>query len=231
MAEHKHQYIKLPKDFIQNYMNTKNKKGLIIAYLFFHTTIDKEIYTSIDCMCCELQLSTKSHGERRNQNVVKDILLELIYENIVQFIPTEYCMKFGSISNSQLFKLKLNNQAEIFNPASKYVKIEKEEYDNIIKIKNNQLHRIFNIFYQIKSYVCMDNDCLHVCYPSIKKLCKLCGCSDNTLLNAIIMLCDNKLIYIYKLNDEERVIINRNIEYVFALEQYSKDCIMQEFAA
>lgn len=224
-------YIKIPKDFVRNNMNTKDKKGLLISYLFFHTTYDKEIYTSIDCICSELKLSTKSHGTRRSQNIIKDLLLELIKENVIIFIKTQYCTCLETVANNQLFKIKLNNESSLFNMDSNYVRIEKYEYDAIFAINNQQLNKIFNIYYQIKSHVCMDDDCLHICYPSIKTLCNLCNCSDNTLSSVIKILYDHKLIYLYKFNESEKITINRNIEYVFALERYSKEQVFNEFVA
>ena len=224
-------YIKLPKEFIKSNMKTTNKKGLLISYLFFHTTYDKEIYTSIDCICSELKLSTKSHGTRRSQNIIKNLLEELINEKIIKFVPTEYCDCFQSITNDQLFKIALNYEADLFNINSGYIRIEKYEYDAMIKINNNQLNKIFNIYYQIKSYICMDENCLHICYPSLKTLCNLCRCSDDTLSKALKILYDNKLIYLYKFNNEEKIKINRNIEYVFALEKYNKIQIFNEFVA
>lgn len=224
-------YIKIPKEFVKINMNTKNKKCLLISYLFFHTTYDKDVYTTIDCICSELKLSTKSHGVRRSQNVIKDLLVELIRDNIIQFIPTSYCENLDQIANNQLFKIKINYESQFFNMNSNYIRIEKYEYDMIMSINSQQLNKIFNIFYQIKSHVCMDDDCLHMCYPSIKTLCGLCGCSDNTLSSMIKILYENKLIYLYKLNDQEKIAINRNIEYIFALEKYNKKQILNEFVA
>ena len=77
----------------------------------------------------------------------------------------------------------------------------------------------------------MDDNCLHTCYPSLKTLCKICGCSDNTLSAMIKILYQNKLIYLYRLSDQERIMYNCNTEYVFALEQYSREQIINEFAA
>lgn len=224
-------YIKLPKEFIKTHMNAKSKKGLLISYLFFHTTYDKEIYTSIDCICSELKMSTKSHGSRRSQNIIKDLLVELMEEKVIQFISTQYCTQFETITNNQLFKMKLNYDAGLFATNSNYVRIEKYEYDTLLSINNSQMNKLFNIYYQIKSYVCMDDDCLHICYPSLKTLCNICGCSDNTLSSMIKMLYDNKLIYLYRFDDMEKITINRNIEYVFALEKYNKDQIIAEFVA
>lgn len=223
-------YIKIPKEFVTTNMNTKSKKGLLIAYLFFHTTYDKEIYTSIDCICSELKMSTNSHGARRSQNVIKELLSELITEKIISFIPTKYCGSFVTIANNQLFKIKFNHEAEIFNLESHYVRIEKYEYDAILSINNQQINKIFNIFYQIKSYVCMDEGCLHICYPSIQTLCRLCGCSNSTLSNIIKILYQHKMIYLYRFNNQEKIKINRNIEYVFALDNYSRQEVYSEFA-
>jgi AraC-like DNA-binding protein len=224
-------YIKMPKQFVRQNMTTKDKKGLIITYLYFHTTIDNEVYTTIDCICSELNMSTKSHGTRRNQNVVKDILLELINENIISFISTKECPELNTVANSQLFKIKLNSESDMFTSTSKYVRIEKSEYDKIISINSNKTNKIFNIFYQIKSHVCMDNNCLHICYPSMKTLCENCGCSDNTLAEIFKMLNQQNMLYIYKLGDQEKISINRNIEYIFSLERYSKESMLNEFVA
>ncbi len=224
-------YIKLPKDFVKFQMNTKNKKCLLITYLFFHTTYDKEIYTSIDCICSELNMSIKSHGTRRSQNIIKDLLIELIEEKIIEFIPTQYCTGIDSAANNQMFKIKFHNDHSLFTSNSHYVRIEKYEYDTLMSIHSQQLNKLFNIYYQIKSYVCMDENCLHVCYPSIKTLCDVCGCSDNTISSMIKLLYDNKLIYLYRINDQEKLIINRNIEYVFSLKQYTKEQVLSEFVA
>lgn len=225
------QYIKLPKEFVQKNMTTRNKKGLVVAYLYFHTTIDQEVYTTIDCICSELQMSTKSHGERRSQNIIHNILSELITEQVINFIPTNDCSNFQTVSNNQLFKIKINYESFMFNSTSKYVRVEKSEYDKLVHIKSTQLHKIFNIFYQIKSYVCMDDNCLHICYPSIKTLCNCCSCSDNTLANTIKTLYEHSMLYIYKIGEQDKIIINRNIEYVFALKRYNKQEIINEFAA
>jgi hypothetical protein len=222
-------YVKLPKTFIKENANTKNKKMLMITYLYFHTTFDKEIYTSIDCICSELQWSIKSHGERRNQNIVKDILQELIKEQIISFVSMDYCKDFDNISNSQLFKLSINYQSELFNPTSNYVRIEKNEFDKIMNIKHNSIHKIFNIFYRIKSYVCMDDKCLHMCFASLKTLCKECQCSYNTLANLIKLLYSNQLIYMYRITETEQMQLNTAVDYVFALENYPRDAIIREF--
>lgn len=222
-------YLKLPKVFIKENTDAKNKKILIITYLYFHTTFDKEVYTSIDCICYELKLSMKSHGERRNQNVVKDILKELIEENIISFVPTDYCKNFDHISNSQLFKLHINYESELFNSISNYVRIEKNELNKIMNIKNNSIHKIFNIFYRIKSYMCMDEKCLHICFASLKTLCKECQCSYATLVNVIKMLYEHHLIYMYRITETEQMELNTSVDYVFALENYPRDAIIQEF--
>ena len=224
-------YIKMPKEFIRTNTNTKDKKCLLISYLFFHTTCDKEIYTSIDCICTELKLSVKSHGVRRSQNIFKDLLQELIDQKIIQFISTQYCNNFESIANDQMFKIKLNTELDFFNTNSNYIRIEKYEYDAIMSINDSKLNKIFNIFYQIKSYVCMDDNCLHMCYPAVKTLCDICKCSYTTLSSIIKILYDHKLIYLYRFNDQEKIIMNRNIDYVFALEEYTKDQVFHEFVA
>lgn len=224
-------YIKIPKTFVKTHMNTKDKKCLLITYLFFHTTYDKEVYTSIDCICSELKLSTKSHGARRSQNIIKDLLNELIQEQIIEFISTSYCKDFYSLTNNQLFKIKINHDSVFFNSSSNYVRIEKSEYDALCLIDNCILNKIFNIFYQIKSHICMDDNCLHICYPSFKTLCALCGCSDNTLLSILKILHEKKLIYVYKLNNPDKMLINRNIEYIFALEPYNRKQVLNEFVA
>ena len=77
----------------------------------------------------------------------------------------------------------------------------------------------------------MDDNCVHMCYPSMQTLCKLCTCSDNTLISILRTLCENKLLYIYQLNDQEQIKIKSNIKYIFALERYSKQDILNEFAA
>lgn len=222
-------YLKLPKTFIKENTSIKNKKILIITYLYFHTTFDKEVYTSIDCICSELKLSTKSHGERRNQNVVKDILKELIDENVISFISTDYCKNFNNISNSQLFKLSINYESKMFNITSGYVRIEKDEFTKMTNIQHNSIYKIFNIFYRIKSYVCMDDKCLHICFVSLKTLCKECQCSYSTLAGLIKLLYSNKLIYMYRLTETEQMQLNTTVDYVFALEEYSRDEIIKEF--
>ena len=54
--------LKISKELIRKYGNTKEKTLPVLAYLYFHTTSEKYIYTSVDCICSELNLSTKSHG-------------------------------------------------------------------------------------------------------------------------------------------------------------------------
>ena len=219
--------LKISKELIRKYGNTKEKTLPVLAYLYFHTTSEKYIYTSVDCICSELNLSTKSHGERRSQNVIKDILNTFIDNEIVSLIVMDGYTDINSLSNNQLFKLSFNMESCWTNAQTNYVYIDILEYQAIMRNKHSC--KAFNVFCHIKSYICMDDDCIHICYPSIKTLCKLCGCSDNTLSSMIKVLYDNKLIYIYKFNEQERIMINRNIEYVFALEQYERRQILNEF--
>ena len=222
--------IKLPKSLIKQYGNTKDKTLPVLSYLYFHMTSEKYVYISIDCLCTELNLSTKSHGTRRSQNVVKDILKDLIENNVISLIVMDGYTTIDDISNNQLFKLLFNIDSPWINITSNYVYIDITEYQAIIH-NNKQACKTFNVFCQIKSHICMGDDCIHICYPSIKTLCKLCSCSDNTLSSLIKILYQNKLIYLYRFNDEEKNKINQNIEYVFALKQYDKKQILNEFIA
>ena len=77
----------------------------------------------------------------------------------------------------------------------------------------------------------MDEGCAHICYASVKTLCNTCGCSNGTFSKIIKLLYEHKLIYLYRFNDQEKVLINRNIEYVFALENYDKEQVLHEFKA
>jgi hypothetical protein len=223
-------HLKIPKEIIKQYGNTKSKTLLVLAYLYFHATPEKYIYTSIDCLCLELNLSTKSHGERRSQNIIKDILSQLIENNVISLIDMDGYTSIDDLKNNQLFKLSLNTESPWINSESNYVYIDITEYQAMIS-QNKHACKTFNIFCQIKSYMCMDNNCLHICYPSLKTLCKICGCSDNTLSATIKILYQNKLIYLYRFNDQERIKLNCSIEYVFALEQYNREQIIKEFAA
>jgi hypothetical protein len=228
--QHNFYNLKIPKHLIRQYGHTTEKILPLLAYLYFHVTSEQYIYTSIDCICAELNLSTKSHGTRRSQNVVKDILKDLIKNNVISLIAMNGYTTIDDISNNQLFKLSFNIESSWVNVTSNYVYIDITEYQAIIR-NNKHACKTFNVFCHIKSYICMDDNCIHICYPSIKTLCKLCGCSDNTLSSMIKILYDNKLIYLYKFNKQERVSINRNIEYVFALEQYERSQILNEFVA
>lgn len=224
-------YIKLPQKFIQE--NADTKKVVLLSYLYFHTTIDKEIYTTIDCICNELKLSTKSHGERRNQNIIKDILQEFINEEIISFIPTEYQDNLTTIKNNQLFKLVLNYDAKIFNSSSHYVRIEKIEYDKLITFDSNILMRAFNVFYFLKSYMCLDDNCLHICYPSMKTIQAKCGNSYNTLINILRNLQEHQLLYTYVIPKQYQDNIYENtkryFDYIFGLNKYSCGQILNEF--
>lgn len=222
--------LKLPKEFIKQHGNTTDKIIPVLSYLYFHMTPERYIYTSIDCICSELNLSTKSHGTRRSQNVIKDILKQLINDNVISLITMDGYTDFNEVNNNQLIKLFFNINSSLINPSSNYVHIDITEYQ-AIATNNKYICKSFNVFCQIKSHVCMDDDCLHICYPSIKTLCGLCGCSDNTLSSMIKILYENKLIYLYKLNDQEKITINRHIEYIFALEKYNKKQILNEFVA
>lgn len=223
-------HLKLPKELIKQYGNTKDKTLPVLAYLYFHMTLEKNIYTSIDCLCSELYLSTKSHGKRRSQNVIKDILKQLIEKKVISLIIMNGYDSLDDLSNNQLFKLAFNIESEWVNVQSNYVYIDITEYQAIIQ-NNKHACKAFNVFCHIKSYMCMDDGCLHICYPSLKTLCNICKCSDNTLSSMIKILYQNKLIYLYKFNDQEKVVINRNIEYVFALDNYNRDQIYHEFVA
>ena len=220
--------LKIPKELIKQYGNTKNKMLPVLSYLYFHMTTEKYIYISIDCLCSELHLSTKSHGERRSQNIIKEILKQLIDKNIISLIVMDGYTNLDHINNSQLFKLSFNTESDWINPISNYVYIDITEYQAIIQ-NNKHACKAFNVFCRIKSYICMDEDCLHTCYPSVKTLCNLCGCSDNTLSSMIKVLYQNKLIYLYKFTDQEKIQINRNIEYVFSLKKYDREQVFNEF--
>ena len=222
--------LKLPKEFIRQYGNTTDKTIPVLSYLYFHMTPEKYIYTSIDCICLELNLSIKSHGTRRSQNVIKDVLKQLIDDNVISLIIMDDYTDLDEVNNNQLIKLSFNINSPLINPSSNYVYIDITEYQSIV-INNKYACKSFNVFFQIKSHICMDDNCLHMCYPSIKTLCGLCGCSDNTLSSIIKILYENKLIYLYKLNDQEKIAINRKIEYIFALEKYNKKQILNEFVA
>lgn len=228
--QHIHYNIKISKELIKQCGNTSDKTIPVLSYLYFHTTPEKYIYTSIDCICEELHLSTKSHGTRRSQNIIREILKHLIDNNIISLIVMNGYTNIDDIKNGQLFKLLINTSANWINANSNYVYIDITEYQSILKCQKD-ICKVFNVYCNIKSHICMDDDCIHMCYPSMQTLCKLCACSDNTLINMLKALCENKLLYIYKLNNQEQVLINRDIKYIFALERYSKQDILNEFAA
>ena len=226
--QHINYNIKLPKELIKQYGSTTDKTIPVLSYLYFHATPEKYVYTSIDCICAELNLSTKSHGARRSQNIVKEILKCLIDHNVISLMVIDECVNIDSLNNGQLFKLLLNTSSDWINPESNYVYIDITEYQAIVN-NNKYACKAFNVYCSIKSYICMDDDCLHICYPSLKTLCNICGCSDNTLSSMIKILYDNKLLFLYKFNEHEKIKINRNIEYVFALANYSRKQILNEF--
>ena len=215
---------------VRKYCNTKNKTLSVLIYLYFHMTPEHYVYSSIDNICLELNLSTKSHGARRNQNVIKDILKDLESQNIIRFDDRNFGGNIDELNNNQLFKIEINVQATLLNPSSNYVYVDITEYQAIMK-SPKYTYKVFNVFCQIKSHVCMDNNCLHICYPSIKTLCKLCGCSDDTLFSLLKIMYYNQLLYVYRLEQNEIDLIKQNIEYVFALEKYDRDAILNEFIA
>ena len=217
-------HIKLPKEFIKQHSSVKDKTISVLIYLFFHTTVEKYIYTSIDCICEELNMSTKSHGERRSQNIIKDILKE--FEN--QKIITIQIDDIEKSNNNQLFKIYFNMESELLNPTSQYVYIDITEYQAIMKCEK-YLNKVCNAFCYLKSYICMNNDCLHICYPSLKTICRDCGCSHKTIGQIMKRLHINQLLYVCHLDEEDMLLINKNVEYVFALSKYSKEEIMNEF--
>ena len=222
-------HIKLPKETVRTKCGINDKKNNILIYLYFHMTSEYMVYTSVDCICSELNLSTKSHGQRRSQNIVKEILNELKEDGIILFVPFNDGTTIDNLKNNQLFKLQINVQSPILNPKTNYVKIDITEYQEIMRSKDT-ICKTMNVYCQIKSYICMDDSCLKICYPSIKTLCNLCGCSDNTLFKALKILYNQKLIYIYRFNDQEKEALNSKVEYVFSLEKYTKDQIYREFA-
>ena len=217
-------YIKLPKEFVRQHGSVKDKTISVLIYLFFHTTVEKYIYTSIDCICEELNMSTKSHGERRSQNIVKDILQEFVNQQII----TVQTNNIEQINNNQLFKIYFNMECELLNPESQYVYIDVTEYQAIMKCEK-YLNKVCNVFCYLKSYVCMNNDCLHLCYPSLKTVCRDCGCAHKTLGQIMKKLHTNQLFYVYHFDEDDRLSINKNVEFVFALSKYSKEEVMSEF--
>lgn len=222
--------IKLEKQIVMKQNKLKDKTISLLCYLFFHTTCEHKVYTTIDTICKELNLSLNSHNKRNNQSVIKELLHNLIEKNIISFLPTEKNNTIEQITNNQIFTLMFNEYDQYINIPSGYVALSITEYNTILENGKENFFKLLNIYCKIKSYVCMDDYCMHICYPSIKTICTDLKCSDNTFFSLLKILCDSKLIYLYHFTGNDQIKNNYGqIEYVFSLEEYDKNDIRKQF--
>ena len=161
-----------------------------------------------------------------NQYYIKETIRDLIDEGIIE------CLNYKNISevtNDKLIELKFKEYEKYVNISSQYVILSIEEFNKILNCKK-ETSKLLNLYCKIKSYVCMDENCLKICYPSIKKMCYDFNCSRNTLKPILNILQENNLIYIYRFGENELNIRSyEKIEYIFALEKYTSKQIKQQF--
>lgn len=218
--------IKLPKSLIREEKEFKDKKLLMLCYLFFKTDCEHNICTTLNNICEKINLSTTSRNNKNNQYYIKETIRDLIDEGIIE------CLNYKNISevtNDKLIELKFKEYEKYVNISSQYVILSIEEFNKILNCKK-ETSKLLNLYCKIKSYVCMDENCLKICYPSIKKMCYDFNCSRNTLKPILNILQENNLIYIYRFGENELNIRSyEKIEYIFALEKYTSKQIKQQF--
>ena len=218
--------IKLNKNFIRQEKSIKDKQLITICYLFFHTTCEHNIYTTINTMCNEMNLPTASRNLKNNQFAIKEVLQTLVQDKIITILN---CNNILEVSNNELIKIYFNDYDQYINIASQYVMLSLKEYNTILKC-GDKAHKLLNLYCKIKSYICMDDKCLHICYPSIKKICTDFKCSNKTFGMLLKILYENNLIYVYHFEKNDTIkTYYGQIEYVFALEKYTKSEIKKEF--
>ena len=217
--------IKLPKSIIRKEKEFKDKELLVLCYLFFKTDCGHNIHTTINFMCEEFNLSVTSHADKNNQYYIKEILQDLINKNIIKLLSHKDITK---INNDRLIKLYFEKYNDYINISSQYIVLSIEEFNKILSYKKD-ISKLLNLYCRIKSYVCMDENCLKICYPSIETMCKEFHCSRNTLKPILNILQENNLIYIYRFDPKELKSSLYNTEYIFALEKYTSKQIKQQF--
>ena len=217
--------IKLPKELIRNEKDFKDKRILTLCYLFFKTDCRKEISLTINDMCKDYNLTLTSHAEKNNQYFIKEELQSLIENNIIECLNYENITK---VQNDRLIKLKFKKYEDYINIPSQYVILSLEEFDKILSCKKD-ISKLVNLYCKIKSHICMDENCLKICYPSIGEMCNRFHCSRNTLKPILNILKENNLIYIYHFDNKELSSNLYNTEYIFSLEKYTTKQIKQSF--
>lgn len=229
-------YIKFSKS--QNAPNTiaalsiKDRKYLLLTYLFFNQNPDDIVHTSINSICGDLNYCLTNKGMKNHQNSFRETLDTLIKENVIQFYPTVYMTSYESITDQKLFVIQINNEI-LYSISTNYVDITFEEFNKILsasKSSNIAAHKLFNVYLVLKSLMTMGKDSLHYCYPSFRYLATSTASSVSTIATILTTLYTNKLIYIYNfLTTEHLKDKYHNVELVFALEQYPDENILQEF--
>lgn len=217
--------IKLPKTITREEKEFKDKELLVLCYLFFKTDCEHNIHTTINFICEEFNLSTTSHTDKNNQYYIKEFLQDLINKNIIKLLNYKDITK---INNDRLIKLYFEKYDDYINIPSQYIVLSIEEFNKILSCKKD-ISKLLNLYCRIKSYICMDENCLKICYPSIETMCKDFHCSRNTLKPILNILQENNLIYIYRFDPKELKSSLYNTEYVFALEKYTSKQIKQQF--
>jgi hypothetical protein len=220
--------IKLHKQQLREEKILKDKTIAVLSYLFFHSTCEHKVYTNINTLCLEINLPTASHNIKNNQSAVKEVLQNLICDNTIQLLNSK---NITEVDNRELLVFQFVNYEQYVNPNYHYVSLSLKEYNQLLKC-NEKFHKALNLYCNIKSYICMDDNCLHTCYPSVQTICKNLNCSKKTLMNLLKLLCEQKLLYIYHFSENDVIKTNYgNIQLVFSLEKYSKEQIVHQFIA
>ena len=217
--------IKLKKNLVKDSRDLKDKELLVLCYLFFNTTCKHNVYTTINNMCEEIKLSTSSHRENNNQNSIKETIQSLINKDVVELLN---CDDISSVTNDKLIKLHFKDYDSFIDYTSQYVSLSLEEFDKILSC-GKDISKVLNIYCYIKSYICMDQYCLKICYPSIKNMFNTFNCSRNTIKPILDILEENKLLYIYHFEVGELKENKYDIEYIFSLEKYTRKEIKDYF--
>ena len=220
--------IKFSKQMLRSKKNIKDKKIAVLSYLFFHSTCEHKVYTNINTLCSEIYLSISSHNTNNNQTLIKQILSNLIEDKIISMVNNKNILE---IDNRELLIFYFNNYNDFIDPTYHYVSLSLQEYNQLLKCKD-KFYKALNLYCVIKSYICMDDKCLHICYPSLQTICKNLNCTKNTLISLLKLLCEHKILYIYHFTENDTIKTNYgNIQLVFSIEKYTKKQILNEFVA
>lgn len=212
--------IKLQHDYIRDSRPIKDKELLTLCYLFFRTDCKHNVCTTINYLCEKVNLSiTNKNNKANNQLYIKEAIQSLIEKDIIELVNYE---DIFTVANDKLIELHFKDyDSFVTKNQTHYVSLSLDEFETILTCDKN-ISNLLNLYCYIKSFVNMDsNNCVLLCYPSLKKMAKTFSCTKFDMIKPLLeKLKEKELLYIYHYKQNE-LTTDYSIEYVFALEEYT----------